>query len=146
MRTTPIRTDVHALSIRELHCPNFFEVPFGTRMHRNTIELCSEFGRHIAEAGIGALQFFEVFPERFRELINHFRISVLIGKDHLRQTKGLDGFILTIVGISETAVAGYKVIMTANNIHEKKEQNQLKASLHEEVQQILKDAIRKAGE
>ena len=56
------------------------------------------------------------------------------------------GFILTIVGISETAVAGYKVIMTANNIHEKKEQNQLKASLHEEVQQILKDAIRKAGE
>ncbi len=56
------------------------------------------------------------------------------------------GFILTIVGVNETAVAGYKIITTANNIHEKKEQNQLKASLHEEAQQILKDAIRKAGE
>ena len=55
------------------------------------------------------------------------------------------GFILTIVGVNETAVAGYKIITTANNIHEKKEQNQLKASLHEEAQQILKDAIRKAG-
>jgi hypothetical protein len=56
------------------------------------------------------------------------------------------GFILTVVGVNETAVAGYKIITTANNIHEKKEQNQLKASLHEEAQQILKDAIRKAGE
>jgi hypothetical protein len=56
------------------------------------------------------------------------------------------GFFLTIVGINETAVAGYKIITTANNIHEKKEQNQLKASLHEEAQQILKDAIREAGE
>ena len=56
------------------------------------------------------------------------------------------GFFLTIVGINETAVAGYKIITTANNIHEKKEHNQLKASLHEEAQQILKDAIRKAGE
>ena len=55
------------------------------------------------------------------------------------------GFILTIVGVNETAVAGYKIITTANNIHVKKEQNQLKASLHEEAQQILKDAIRKAG-
>ena len=56
------------------------------------------------------------------------------------------GFFLTIVGINETAVAGYKIITTANNIHEKKEQNQLKASLHEEAQQILKDAIKEAGE
>ena len=56
------------------------------------------------------------------------------------------GFILTIVGVNETAVAGYKILNTANNIHEKKEQNQLKASLHEEAQQILKDAIREAGE
>jgi hypothetical protein len=56
------------------------------------------------------------------------------------------GFILTIVGINETAVAGYKVMMTANNIHEKTEKKEWKASLHEEAQQILKDAIRKAGE
>ena len=56
------------------------------------------------------------------------------------------GFFLTIVGVNETAVAGYKILNTANNINEKKEQNQLKASLHEEAQQILKDAIREAGE
>ena len=56
------------------------------------------------------------------------------------------GFILTIVGVNETAVAGYKILNTANNIHEKKEQNQLKASLHEEAQQILKDVIKEAGE
>ena len=55
------------------------------------------------------------------------------------------GFILTIVGVNETAVAGYKILTTANNIHEKKEQNQLKASLHEEAHQILKDVIREAG-
>ncbi len=53
------------------------------------------------------------------------------------------GFILTIVGVNETAVAGYKILTTANNIHEKKE---WKASLHEETQQILKDVIREAGE
>ena len=56
------------------------------------------------------------------------------------------GFILTIVGVNETAVVGYKIITTANNINEKQEQKQLKASLHEEAQQILKDVIREAGE
>jgi len=56
------------------------------------------------------------------------------------------GFILTVVGVNETAVAGYKVLTTANNIQEKKEQEQLKASIHEEAQQILKDIIREAGE
>ena len=55
------------------------------------------------------------------------------------------GFILTIVGVNETAVVGYKIITTANNINEKQEQKQLKASLHEEAQQILKDVIREAG-
>ena len=55
------------------------------------------------------------------------------------------GFILTVVGVNETAVAGYKVLTTANNIQEKKEQEQLKASIHEEAQQILKDIIREAG-
>ena len=53
------------------------------------------------------------------------------------------GFFLTIVGMNETAVAGYKIMTTANNIHEKKE---WKGSLHEEAHQILKDAIREAGE
>jgi len=56
------------------------------------------------------------------------------------------GFILTVVGVNETAVAGYKIITTAGNIQEKKEQEQLKASIHEEAQQILKDIIREAGE
>ena len=56
------------------------------------------------------------------------------------------GFILTIVGINETAVAGYKVMMTANNIHEKTEKKEWKASLHEEAHQILKDIIKEAGE
>ena len=56
------------------------------------------------------------------------------------------GFILTIVGINETAIAGYKVMMTANNIHEKTEKKEWKASLHEEAHQILKDVIREAGE
>ena len=56
------------------------------------------------------------------------------------------GFILTVVGVNETAVAGYKVLTTANNIQEKKEQEQLEASLHEEAQQILKDVIKETGE
>ena len=56
------------------------------------------------------------------------------------------GFFLTVVGVNETAVVGYKILTTANNIQEKKEHNQLKASLHEEAQQILKDVIKEAGE
>jgi len=55
------------------------------------------------------------------------------------------GLILTVVGVNETAVAGYKIVTTANNLKEKKEQKQLKASLHEEAQQILKDVINEAG-
>ena len=55
------------------------------------------------------------------------------------------GLILTVVGVNETAVAGYKIVTTANNLKEKKEQKQLKASLHEEAQQILKDVIKEAG-
>ena len=53
---------------------------------------------------------------------------------------------MTVVGVNETAVAGYKILTTANIIQEKKEQKQLKASLHEEAQQILKDVIRETGE
>ena len=55
------------------------------------------------------------------------------------------GFILTVVGVNETAVAGYKVLTTANNIQEKTEKKEWKASLHEEAHQILKDAIKEAG-
>ena len=58
----------------------------------------------------------------------------------------LFGIVMTVIGANETAVAGYKVLTTANNIQEKKEQEQLKASIHEEAQQILKDIIREAGE
>jgi len=60
-------------------------------------------------------------------------------------TSTIFGFIMTIVGINETTVTGYKILTTANNINEKTEKKEWKASLHEEVQQILKDAIREAG-
>jgi len=57
----------------------------------------------------------------------------------------LFGIVMTVIGANETAVAGYKIITMAGNIQEKKEQEQLKASIHEEAQQILKDIIREAG-
>jgi hypothetical protein len=66
--------------------------------------------------------------------------------DHVMIISTIFGFILTVVGVNETAVAGYKIITTAGNIQEKKEQERLKASIHEEAQQILKDIIREAGE
>ena len=55
------------------------------------------------------------------------------------------GIVMTVIGVSESAVAGYKIVTTAGNIQEMKEQERLKASLHEESQQILKDIIREAG-
>ena len=58
----------------------------------------------------------------------------------------LFGIVMTVIGVNETAVAGYKIVTTAGNIQEKNEQKQLKASIHEEAQQILKDIIREAGE
>ena len=57
----------------------------------------------------------------------------------------LFGIVMTVIGANETAVAGYKIVTTAGNIQEKNEQKQLKASIHEESQQILKDIIREAG-
>ena len=60
-------------------------------------------------------------------------------------TSTIFGFILTLVGLNETAVGGYKIITTANTIHEKTEKKEWKASLHEESQQILKDFIREVG-
>jgi hypothetical protein len=65
--------------------------------------------------------------------------------DHVMIISSIFGFILTVVGVNETAVAGYKVVTMAGNIQEKKDQKQLKASIHEESQQILKDIIREAG-
>ena len=56
------------------------------------------------------------------------------------------GFFLTFAGVNETAVVGYKILTTANNINEKTENKEWKASLHEESQQILKDVIMEAGE
>ena len=65
--------------------------------------------------------------------------------DHVMITSTVFGFFLTIVGMNETTVTGYKILTTANNINEKTEKKEWKASLHEEVQQILKDVIREAG-
>ena len=56
------------------------------------------------------------------------------------------GIVMTVIGVNETAVAGYKIITTAGNIQEKKEQKLLEASIHEESQQILKDVIKETGE
>ena len=75
----------------------------------------------------------------------HVGADLVRTMDHAMIISTVFGFILTIVGINETAVAGYKVMMTANNIHEKKDQKEWKASIHEESQQILKDIIREAG-
>ena len=55
------------------------------------------------------------------------------------------GIVMTVIGVNETAVAGYKIVTMAGDIQEKKEQKQLEASIHEESQQILKDIIREAG-
>jgi len=66
--------------------------------------------------------------------------------DHVMIISTVFGFFLTIAGINETAVAGYKILTTANNINEKTEKKEWKASLHEEAHQISKDVIREAGE
>ena len=75
----------------------------------------------------------------------HVGADLVRTMDHVMIISTVFGFILTIVGINETAVAGYKIITTANNIQEKTEKKEWKASLHEETQQILKDVIREAG-
>lgn len=58
------------------------------------------------------------------------------------------GFFISIVGVGETATTGYQVLSamkTMTEIQDKKNNDQLGASLHEEAQQIFKDAIREAG-
>ena len=76
---------------------------------------------------------------------HHVDTDLVRTMDHVMITSTIFGFIMTIVGINETTVTGYKILTTANNINEKTEKKEWKASLHEEVQQILKDAIREAG-
>ena len=65
-------------------------------------------------------------------------------------TSTIFGIILSVLAPSDTAVdpAGLvlKGMMTANKVHEMKQDKKWKASLHEESQQILKDFITEAGE
>jgi hypothetical protein len=72
-------------------------------------------------------------------------IDIVWTVDNVMIISSIFGLILTVVGVNETAVAGYKIVTTANNLKEKKEQKQLKASLHEEAQQIVKDVINETG-
>ena len=64
-------------------------------------------------------------------------------------TSTIFGIVLSVLAPSDTAVDPasliVKGIMTANKIHEMKENDQLDASLHEEGHQILKDFIREVG-
>jgi len=75
----------------------------------------------------------------------HVGVDLVRTMDHVMIISSLFGFFMTIVGINETAVAGYKIVTTANNIQEKTEKKEWKASLHEEAHQILKDVIKEAG-
>ena len=65
-------------------------------------------------------------------------------------TSTIFGIILSVLAPSDTAVDPaslvFKGMMTANKVHEMKQDKKWKASLHEESQQILKDFIREAGE
>ena len=64
-------------------------------------------------------------------------------------TSTIFGIVLSVLAPSDTAVDPaslmFKGMMTANKIHEMKKEKKWKASLHEESQQILKDAIRETG-
>ena len=75
----------------------------------------------------------------------HVGADLVRTMDHVMIISTVFGFFLTIVGMNETAAAGYKIINTANTIQEKTEKKEWKASLHEEAHQILKDVIREAG-
>tara|TARA_B100000900_G_scaffold119162_1_gene100442 strand:- start:601 stop:807 length:207 start_codon:yes stop_codon:yes gene_type:complete len=64
-------------------------------------------------------------------------------------TSTIFGIILSVLSPSDTAVDPASMVlkgmMTANKIHEMKQDKKWKASLHEESHQIFKDAIREAG-
>jgi len=65
-------------------------------------------------------------------------------------TSTIFGIVLSVLTPSDTAVDPasliFKGMMTANKIHEMKQDKKLEASLHEESHQIFKDLIREAGE
>ena len=65
-------------------------------------------------------------------------------------TSTIFGIILSVLAPSDTAVDPASLVlkgmMTANKVHEMKQDKKWKASVHEESQQILKDFIREAGE
>jgi len=59
------------------------------------------------------------------------------------------GLVISVISPSEAKVDPanmiYKGIITAGKVIEKTEKKEWKASLHEEANQIFKDAIREAG-
>ena len=65
-------------------------------------------------------------------------------------TSTIFGIILSVMAPSDTAVDPASLVlkgmMTANKIHEMKQDKKLEASLHEESHQIFKDFIKEAGE
>ena len=65
-------------------------------------------------------------------------------------TSTIFGIVLSVLAPSDTAVDPASLVlkgmMTANKIHEMKQDKNWKASLHEESHQIVKDFIREAGE
>ena len=80
----------------------------------------------------------------------HITSDIVWSNNNEMITSTIFGIILSVIAPSDTAVDPasliFKGMMTANKIQEKKQQQELSASLHEESQQILKDFIREAGE
>ena len=64
-------------------------------------------------------------------------------------TSTIFGIILSVLTPSDTVVDPASLVlkgmMTANKIHEMKQDKKWKANLHEQSHQIFKDAIREAG-
>jgi hypothetical protein len=69
--------------------------------------------------------------------------------DNVMITSTIFGIVLSVLSPNDTAVDPasmvFKGLMTANKIHEMKENDQLDASLHEEGHQMMKDFIREVG-
>ena len=81
---------------------------------------------------------------------DHVDTDIVWTMDNEMITSTIFGIVLYVRTPSDTAVDPasliFKGMMTANKIHEMKQDKKLEASLHEESQQILKDIIREAGE
>ena len=65
-------------------------------------------------------------------------------------TSTIFGIVLSVLAPNDTSVDPasmvLKGLMTANKIHEMKDDKKLEASLYEEAHQIMKDFISEAGE